>query len=296
MSNMIQVEPHTFEEVVKEQLYKIKHGADGSIEKYKARFVARGFSQKEGEEYNENVAPVARYTTIRSIVTLATSRGGLFTRWMRKTHFYIGILQEVYVEQPQGFEVHDRKTHEWKLKKALYGLKQVPRAWHARIDSYLMKLRFTRSNVDPNLYFKVVQGMPLILVLYVEDLFLTMESLLFSCKRQLASKFEMKDLGLMYYFIGLEVWLRPGEIFLSQGKYVVKLLERFGMMECKSMATPIDMNFEKLCGEVVGPNLANSSEYQQLIGALMFLVNTRPNICFAVNTLNQFITEPLHAH
>jgi len=95
-----------------------------------------------------------------------------------------------------------------------------------------MKLGFIRRNFDPNLYFKVVQGMPLILVLYVEDLFLTSsETLMIECKRELASEFEMKDFGLMLYFLGLEVWQRLGEIFLSQGKYIVNLLEKFGMIE-----------------------------------------------------------------
>jgi len=95
-----------------------------------------------------------------------------------------------------------------------------------------VKLGFTRSNVNPNLYFKVVQVMPLILVLYVDDLLLIgSEPLMIECKRKLASKFEMKDLGLMDYFLGLEVWQNLGDIFLSQGKYIVKLLEIFGMTE-----------------------------------------------------------------
>jgi len=146
-----------------------------------------------------------------------------------KTTFLHGILQgEVYVEQPQGFEVKHKKTHVCRLKKVLYGLKQEPRTWYARIHSYLVKLGFTRRNVDLNLYFKVVQDMPLILVLYVDDLFLTgSEPLMLKCKRELTFEFEMKDLGLMHYFLGLEVWQRPSEIFLSQGKYVVKFLERF---------------------------------------------------------------------
>lgn len=92
------------------------------------------------------------------------------------------------------------------------------------------------------------------------------------------------------------MWQRLGDIFLSQGKYIVKLLEIFGMTECKSMAIPMEMNFNKLCGEDAGLNLANPYEYKQLIGALMFLVNTRIDICYAVNTLSQFMTEPLHAH
>lgn len=112
----------------------------------------------------------------------------------------------------------------------MYSLKQAPRAWYVCIDSYLVKLGFTRSNVDPNLYFKVVQVMSLILVLYVDNLFLIgSDPLMIECKRELASEFEMKNLRLMHHFLGLEVWQRPSEIFLSQGKYVAKLLERFGM-------------------------------------------------------------------
>ena len=101
--------------------------------------------------------------------------------------------------------------------------------------------------------------MPLILVLYVNDLFLTSaNTLIYQCKRELAYEFKMKDLGLMHYFLGLEVWQMPGEIFLSQGKYIVKLLEKFGMVDYKSMTTPMELNFKKLCGSVVGPNLGKS--------------------------------------
>ena len=160
-----------------------------------------------------------------------------------------------------------------------------------------MKLGFTRSYADPNLYFKVDREKPLIWVLYVDDLFLTgVDPLIHQCKRQLASKFEMKDLGLMHYFLGLEVWQRPREIFLSQGKYIVKLLERFGMVDCKSVSTPMELNFKKLSGSAAGPILVNPTEYRQLIGALMFLVNTRPDICFAVNTLSQHMVDPHHIH
>lgn len=109
------------------------------------------------------------------------------------------------MEQPQGFEEHDKKTHVCRLKKTLYGLKQAPRTWYAHIDNYLMKLGFTRSNANPNLYYKIDQGTPLILVLYVDDLFLIGgEPLILQCKRELASEFEM-DRGLMHYFLGLEV-------------------------------------------------------------------------------------------
>eukprot|EP00253_Pinus_taeda_P017846 PITA_17846 len=117
-----------------------------------------------------------------------------------------------------------------------------------------------------------------------------------SLKRDLVSEFEMKDLHLMHYFLGLEVWQKLGKIFLSQGKYVVKLLERFVMTECKSMNTPMEMNFKKLCGEAAVPNLGNTSEYRQWTRALTFLVNTRLDICFAVNTLSQFMLKLSYAY
>ena len=134
-----------------------------------------------------------------------------------KTAFLNGeIEEEVYIEQPERFELHGRESHVCKLKKALYGLKKAPRAWYARIDNYLWGLRFSKSIDDSNLYIKVVQNQPLMLVLYVDDLFLTGEEhLIHKCKRELATEFEMKDPGLLHYFLGLEVRQKTGEIFLS---------------------------------------------------------------------------------
>jgi hypothetical protein len=213
-----------------------------------------------------------------------------------KTAFLNGVIEEeVYIEQPQGFEVHPRETHVCRLKKALYGLKQAPRAWYARIDSYLTRLGFSKSYADPNLYYKVVNDAPVILLLYVDYLFLTgAEPLIIQCKRELASEFDMKDLGLMHYYLGLEVWQKHGEIFLGQGKYVVKILQKFGMMDCKSMATPMVTNLKKL--RDFDSNLVDSSLYRQFIGSLMYLVNTRPDICFVVNPLSQFQVEPRYEH
>ena len=112
-------------------------------------------------------------------------------------------------------------THVCKLKKALYGLKQAPRAWYGRIDSFLTSLDFTKSKADPNLYFKVIEDEPVILLLYVDDLFLTGNGKqITDCKKNLAKESEMKDLGLVHYFLGLEVWKSPEGIFLNHGKYV----------------------------------------------------------------------------
>ena len=173
------------------------------------------------------------------------------------------IEEEVYVEKPDGFLVHGKESHVCRLKKAMYNLKQAPRAWYGRIDGFLMKLGFTKSTADPNLYYKVVDGHTLILVLYVDDLFLTSaEKLIEWCKQQLSSEFEMKDLGLMHYFLGLEVWKLKDEIFLSQGRYTIDILRRFRMMDYKSMSTLMTLNLKKLSDVVVDSDLVDPTVYR----------------------------------
>ena len=145
---------------------------------------------------------------IRSIMVVAAKMGWKLHQMDIKTAFLNGLVEEeVYVEQPQGLETHDRKTHVCRLKKSLYGLKQAPRSWYGRIDRFLKSLGFTKSKADSNLYYKVVDKGSVILLLYVDDLFLIgEEKLIVDCKRKLAAEFEMKDLGQMHYFLGLEVW------------------------------------------------------------------------------------------
>eukprot|EP01018_Ginkgo_biloba_P029065 Gb_03166 [translate_table: standard] len=193
--------------VTSKWIYKIKHVADDSVEKLKARFVARGFSQIEGVDYEETFTPVARYTSIRAVISIAAEMGWRIYQMDVKAAFLNGIIEEeVYIEQPQGFEVHGRESHVCRLKEALYGLKQAPKAWYSRIDTYLHQLGFEKSEADSNLYYILVGEDPLILVLCVDDLFLTgSEKLIEGCKLDLASEFEMKDLRLMHYFLGLEV-------------------------------------------------------------------------------------------
>ena len=146
-----------------------------------------------------------------------------------KTTFLNGIIQEeVYIEQPQGFEMHGRESHVCRLKKALYELKQAPRAWYSRMDTYLQQLGFQKSEANPNLYYIVVGEDPFILLLYVDDLLITWaDRLIKGCKKDLASEFEMKDIGLMHYFLGLEVWQEQEHIFLGQGRYSVDIMSRF---------------------------------------------------------------------
>jgi hypothetical protein len=191
--------------VTSKWIYKIKHTVDRIVEKYKVRFVAEGFSQVEGIDYEETFSLVARYTSIRTIIALTTSMGWKLHHMDVKTVFLNGEIQEkIYIEQPEGFVIHEKKSHVCRLKKALYGLKQTLCSWYENMDGFLMSLGFIKSVVDPNLYYHIVGYECLILVLYVDDLFLTgSEIFIVECKRELTSEFEMKDLDMMHYFLGL---------------------------------------------------------------------------------------------
>eukprot|EP00253_Pinus_taeda_P003038 PITA_03038 len=168
---------------------------------------------------------------------------------------------------------------------------QAPRAWYTRIDSYFTGLGFSKSEADPNLYQILVEGKLLIIVLYVDDLILTGDELLIlSCKKDLATEFEMKDLGLLHYFLGLEIWQRSGGLFVSQGKYAREILEKFNMHGCKPVDTPLPGGWRK--EDATSGEEVDATVYRQLVGSLMYLVNTRPDICYAVNQLSQAMVKP----
>ena len=211
-----------------------------------------------------------------------------------KTTFLNGVVEEeVYVEKPLSFETHDRETHICKMKKAWYGLKQEHRTWYDRINNFLTGLGFTKSKVGSNLYYKVEEGNLVILLLSIDDLFVTGEDrLIADKKRKLDVEFKMKDLGMMHYFLGMEVWQTIDGIFLGQGKYEVEFLKRFGMMNCKALTTPMTSNLKLLSDG--SSETVDATMYRQMIGSFMYLTNTRPYISFTVNTLSQFLIDPRH--
>ena len=134
-----------------------------------------------------------------------------------KTTFLNGVVEEeVYAEYPLGFETHDRDMNVWKLKKAFYSLKQEAETWYITINGFMMHLGFTKSKVDSNLYFKVGYGRPVMILLYVDDLFLIgKEELIKDARMRLAIELKMKYLGIMHYFLGMEVWKNANEISLG---------------------------------------------------------------------------------
>jgi hypothetical protein len=273
-------------------IYKVKQAVGGSLEKYKAGFVAWGFSQIEGIDYDETFAPVTRYSSIRSIFALSVQMGWRIHQMDVKTVFLNGIIEEeVYIEKPEGFGTFDRELHACRLKRVLYELKQAPYAWYTQIDNYFTRPGFTKSEADANQYQIVVGGKILIIVLYVDDLILAGDDqLIHSCKEDLEKEFEMKDLGLLHYFLGLEIWQRDCELFLSQGKYAREIPGKFHMEGCKPMDTPLPGNWKK--EDATSREVVDATIYRQSVGSLMYLENTRPNICYVVNQLSQEMVKP----
>eukprot|EP01018_Ginkgo_biloba_P024032 Gb_18989 [translate_table: standard] len=188
-------------------VFRTKYKADGTIDKHKVRLVVKGYTQKEGIEYEETSAPTAKMITIRLVLAIAAQLGWKVHQMDVKSDFLNGDLEEgVYMQQPEGFKVKGKEKLVCRLDKALYGLKQAPRAWYIKIDEHLRGSGFQRSASDPNLYIKK-DGDLVILVVYVDDLVITGNSLklIDEVKGDLGKAFEMTDLGLLHYCLGIEV-------------------------------------------------------------------------------------------
>jgi hypothetical protein len=190
-------------------VYKVKYKADGTLDKHKARLVAKGFAQQEGIDYEETFTPTVKMVTIRLVLALAAHFGWTIYQMDVKSAFLNGHLEEeVYMYQPQGFQVPGKEHMVCRLVKALYGLKQAPRAWYIKIDKHLQDNGFRRSFSDSNLYIKSEDGDVVILVIYVDDIIITGSEVgaITKVKSELCSAFDMTDLGLLHYCLGVEVW------------------------------------------------------------------------------------------
>jgi hypothetical protein len=182
--------------------------AEGEVIKHKARLVAKGYVQKQGVDFEEVFAPVARLDTVRLLLAIAANRGWQVHHLDVKIAFLNGDLEEeVCVSQPEGFEVKGKEKHVMKLSKALYGLRQAPRAWNIKLDKCLKGLKFTKCASEPAVYTRGTGRNAVVLGVYVDDLIVTgsdpAEILKF--KREMTTQFEMSDLGLLSYYLGIEV-------------------------------------------------------------------------------------------
>ena len=206
------------------------------------------------------------------------------------------IKEEVYVDQPQGFVIKGKEHMVYKLKKALYGLKQAPRAWYSEINSFLIKSGFKRSMNEPTLFVKHQGTDILIVMLYVDDIIFagSCENMVEAFKNDMTKKYEMSDMGLLRHFLGMEIYQDKENIFICQRNYAEKILKTFGMFECNPAPTPLVMG-EKLYKKD-GGNFVDSTYYRSLIGKLLYLCTTRPDLMFAASLLSRFMQNPSHIH
>lgn len=277
----------------------MKYKADGTIERFKARLVAKGYTQTYGIDYTETFAPVAKINTVRVLLSLAANFDWPLQQFDVKNAFLHGELsEEVYMDLPPGCMVTERQRQKvCKLKKSLYGLKQSPRAWFGRFTKSMTTFGYKQSNSDHTLFLKKLHGKITALIVYVDDMIVTgnnpeeMKAL----KEYLSKEFEMKDLGPLKYFLGIEVSRSSKGIFLSQRKYAADLLHETGMSACQP---PVDTPMEeglKLCIETSQVPV-DKGRYQRLVGRLLYLAHTRPDIAYALSIVSQFMHNPGEQH
>nr|KYP42777.1 Retrovirus-related Pol polyprotein from transposon TNT 1-94 [Cajanus cajan] len=278
-------------------VFRIKENADGSINKYKARLVAKGFHQVPGFDFHETFSPVIKPTTLRIILTLALTNGWDLLHLDVNNAFLNGLLEEtVFMVQPPGFESAD-KSLVCRLNKALYGLKQAPRQWFDRLKTTLLQFGFSACKSDPSLFTYTLQQQTVYLLVYVDDIILTgsSQSLIQQLTTQLNARFALKQLGLLDYFLGIEVkYFTDKSILMTQSKYIRDLLHKTKMAEAQPISSPM-VSSCKLSKN--GNDLFHDPTlFRSVVGALQYATLTRPDISYSVNKVCQFMAQPLDTH
>lgn len=267
-----------------------KFDVDNNV-RYRARLVAKGFTQKPGVDYTHTFAPVIRHSTLRLLFALSVKMGMSITHLDVTTAFLNGVLkEEIYMTVPEGF-ANKSGGNVLRLKRAIYGLKQSSLAWYEKVKDCLCKLGFNNSQYEPCLFAKTKGDVKIIIGLYVDDflIFSNNDRETEELKKLLALEFKLKDLGFVRQYLGMRINVNKDKsvITIDQTQYIEQLVERFQMSDCKPQSTPIEpkLNVEKSTECL--PNVP----YQKLIGCLMYLaVLTRPDIAYAVSYLSQFNT------
>jgi hypothetical protein len=278
-------------------VYKVKRNGDGSMNRYKARLVAKGYAQTYGIDYEETYSTVAKMTTVRAIIAMGAIKGWSLREMDVKNAFLHGDLQEeVYMEQPPGYVNQTHPNLVCRLKKALYGLKQAPRAWLDKIGQYLVTSGFQTSNADFSLYVKKTDHGIVVIVIYVDDLIITgdNDADIFDLKKLLKQKFEMKDLGELRYFLCIKVIKSPKGIWLLRRQYALNKLSEYGMTGCKPISIPLEQNVKLNADE--GDLVEDTTMYKRIVGSLIYMTITRPDLSYVVGVVSQFMQTPRKPH
>jgi hypothetical protein len=257
--------------------------------------VAKGYSQEYGIDYEETFAPVARMVTVRCLITVASiNKWNIYQMDVKNAFLNDDLSEEVYMDAPPGMETPKGKV--LRLQKALYGLKQAPKAWYDRFNSVMIENGFSSCFTDAALFVRKSNAGIVILLLYVDDMLITGSDSngVKSIKSILKDKFEMSDLGFLTYFLGIEVAYSLRGYFLSQTKLASEIIDRSGITDEKLCETPAVVGAKMKIDD--GVPLLDPTPYRQLVGSLMYLSITRPDISHAVHTASQFQHAPTSVH
>ncbi|GJW55714.1 retrovirus-related pol polyprotein from transposon TNT 1-94 [Tanacetum coccineum] len=278
-------------------IYKVKTDEFDGVIKNKARFVAQGFKQEEGIDFEELFAPVARIEAIHIFEANATNKNMTIFQMDVKTAFLNGELkEEVYVSQPEGFVDQDNPSHVYKLKKALYGLKQAPRAWYDMLSSFLISQHFSKGAVDPTLFTRKAGNDLLLVQIYVDDIIFasTNTAMCNEFANLMTTKFKMSMMGQMSFFLGLQISQSPRGIFLNQSKYASEIIKKYGLLTSDSVDTPM-VEKNKLDEDLQGTPV-DATLYCGMIGSLMYLTSSRPDLIYAVCLCARYQAKPTEKH
>ncbi|GJV64072.1 putative ribonuclease H-like domain-containing protein [Tanacetum coccineum] len=263
-------------------IYRNKKDERGIMIRNKARLVAQGYTQEEGIDYDEVFAPVARIETIRLFLAYASFKDFIVYQMDVKSAFLYGkIKEEVYVCQPPRFEDPEFLDRVYKVEKALYGLHQAPRAWYETLSTYLLDNGFQRGQIDKTLFIKRVKGDILLVQVYVDDIIFgsTRKEMCTDFEKMMHKKFQMSSMGELTFFLGLQVTHKDDRIFISQDKYVDEILKKFGFSTVKIASTPMETSKPLMKDE--NAEDVDVHLYRSMIGSLMYLTSSRPDIMFA---------------
>nr|GEU75624.1 retrovirus-related Pol polyprotein from transposon TNT 1-94 [Tanacetum cinerariifolium] len=295
--------PHFHDDLLHESLYEdstsqgsssnVKMDEFGKVLKNKDILVAQGFKQEEGIDFEELFALVARIEAIRIFIANAAHKNMKIYQMDVKTAFLNGELkEEVYVSQPKGFVDQDNPSHVYKLKKALYGLKQAPRAWYDILSSFLISQHFSKGSLDPTLFTWKAGNELLLVQIYVDDIIFasTNISMCNEFANQMTTKFKMSMMGQMSFFLGLQISQSLRGIFINQSKYAFEIVKKYGLLTTDSVDTHL-VEKSQLDEDLQGKQV-DATLYHVMVGSLMCLTSSRPDLIYAVYLCARYQAKP----
>ncbi|GJT81787.1 retrovirus-related pol polyprotein from transposon TNT 1-94 [Tanacetum coccineum] len=278
-------------------VFRNKLDKNGIVSRNKARLVAQGYNEQEGINYDETYAPVTRLESIRILLAYACTLDFKLFQMDVKSAFLNGFInEEVYVAQPPGFIDFEKPNHVYKLKKALYGLKQAPKAWYDRLKAFLIKHEYKMGMVDNTLFTKKKSSNLIIVQIYVDDIIFgsTCQDMCDEFAKIMHDEFEMSMMGELNFFLGLQIKQMEDGIFFNQSKYIKEMLKKFGLEDSKPMKTPMSSDTKLTKDEEC--ESVDSTKYRGMIGSLLYLTASRPDIMFSVCLCARFQEAPKTSH